>query len=143
MTSIDESESEHRPPPETILFVEDEAIVRMDMAEFLRQSNYRVSEAAGAAEAIDLLGSKLAIDLVVTDVLMPGEMDGLALAKWIRDNRPGVEVILTSGDEPSKERASSAHDLGQFLGKPYTGRALVDLVAQTLARRPSVEGDGA
>ncbi|HLJ70791.1 MAG TPA: response regulator [Roseiarcus sp.] len=126
--------TDHRPPPETILFVEDEVLTRMDMAEFLRQSGYRVSEAASAAEAIDALGSKLAVDLVITDVRMSGDMDGFALAEWVRTNRPGVEVIVTSGDPHSKERAEQS-PVGAFLAKPYTGRALLDLVTQALAKR--------
>src|SRR5580698_10091731 len=87
----------HPPPPETILFVEDEALIRMDMAEFLRECGYQVHEASNADEAVAVLNSKLAIDLVITDVRMTGDMDGVALAEWIAEHRPGVEVILTSG----------------------------------------------
>jgi CheY-like chemotaxis protein len=137
----DAAASDHRPPPETILFVEDEVLTRMDMAEFLRQSGYRVSEAASAAEAIDALNSKFAVDLVVTDIRMPGETDGFGLAEWVRNNRPGVEVILSSGDPRSKERAEGLPELGPFLPKPYTGRALLDLVKQALAKRtPGASG---
>jgi CheY-like chemotaxis protein len=131
---MDEADRDHRPPPETILFVEDETLIRMEMAEFLRQSNYRVSESANAAEALAALNSKLAIDLVFLDIMMPGDMDGIELAQWIRTNRPGVEVILTSGDAFSKERAAKAPDLGPFIDKPYTGRALLELVKEALAK---------
>jgi CheY-like chemotaxis protein len=126
---------DHQPPPETILFVEDELLIRMDMAEFLRQTGYRVSEAANAAEALDALNSKLAIDVVITDVKMPGKMDGFALAEWIRANRPGVEIILASADESSGQRAMTSPQLGPFLAKPYTGRSLLDLVKETLSKR--------
>jgi CheY-like chemotaxis protein len=131
---MDEADRDHRPPPETILFVEDEPLIRMEMAEFLRQSSYRVSETANAAEAMAALNSKLAIDLVFLDIMMPGDMDGIELAQWIRTNRPGVEVILTSGDAHSKERAARAPELGSFIDKPYTGRALLELVKQALAK---------
>jgi CheY-like chemotaxis protein len=137
---MDDAVAEHRPPPETILFVEDEVLIRMDMAEFLRQSGYRVSEAANVAEAIDALSSKFAVDLVVTDVKMPGSMDGFALAEWVRANRAGVEVIICSGDAEAKERASQSQILGAFLLKPYTGRALLDLVRQALAKGASEMG---
>ena len=130
---MSDATQDHRPPPETILFVEDEVLTRMDMAEFLRQSGYRVSEAANAAEAIDALNSKLTVDLVITDVKMPGDADGFALADWIRANRPGVEVIVASGDAGSKERAERSSTAALFLPKPYTGRALLDLVQQALA----------
>jgi CheY-like chemotaxis protein len=126
---------DHLPPPETILFVEDDLLTRMDMAEFLRQSGYRVAEAVDAGEAINALTSKLSIDLVVTDVRMPGDMDGLALAEWVRANRPGVDVIVTSADELA-DRSKRLGSFGAFLAKPYTGRALLDAVAASLAKRP-------
>jgi DNA-binding NtrC family response regulator len=139
---MDDAVTDHRPPPETILFVEDEVLIRMDMAEFLRQSGYRVSEAANAAEALDALNSKFAVDVVVTDVRMPGEMDGFALARWVRDNRPGVEIIICSGDPGSKDTANQSPNLGAFLTKPYTGRALLDLVKQALVKGPSELDEG-
>jgi CheY-like chemotaxis protein len=139
---MDDDVTEHRPPPETILFVEDEVLTRMDMAEFLRQSGYRVSEAANAGEALDALNSKFAVDLVVTDVRMPGDMDGFALAQWVRDNRPGVEIIICSGDPGAKDRAAQTPNLGAFLSKPYTGRALLELAKQALAKGvSSIDGN--
>ena len=63
---------EHSAPPETILFVEDEALVRMDMAESLRECGYRVHEAANANEAVQALESKFAVDLVFTDINFAG-----------------------------------------------------------------------
>ncbi len=85
---------EHPAPPETILFVEDEALVRMDMAEFLRECGYRVHEAANANEAVEALQSKFAVDLVFTDINLPEGMDGLELAEWIFANRPASESWL-------------------------------------------------
>lgn len=141
---MSDATQDHRPPPETILFVEDEVLTRMDMAEFLRQSGFRVSEAANAAEAIDALSSKLTVDLVITDVKMPGDTDGFALAEWVRTNRPGVEVIVASGDADSKRRAEQSLTAGLFLPKPYTGRTLLDIVQQALARRmPDLGAAGA
>jgi DNA-binding NtrC family response regulator len=141
---MDDATADHQPPPETILFVEDEVLTRMDMAEFLRQSGYRVSEAANAAEAVDALNSKFTVDLVVTDVRMPGDMDGFALAEWVRDHRPGVEIIICSGDLRSKERMGESTKLGAFLAKPYTGRALLDLVKRALAKgTPEIHGGAA
>jgi DNA-binding NtrC family response regulator len=132
---MDDSENEGQAPPATILFVEDEVLIRMDMAEFLRTCGYRVHEAGNAVEALDVLQSKFAMDVVVTDIDIPGDMDGRALAKWVRDNRPGVGVILASG----VAQATDAAEHSAFIGKPYTGRALLELVRQALAKSASHE----
>ena len=118
---------EHPAPPETILFVEDEALV--DMAEFLRECGYRVHEAAKASEAVEALQSKLAVDLVFTDINLPEGMDGLELAEWIFTNRPGVRVVVTTGGAPRTEVPRSIEPL---LPKPYTGMDLLDCVKRAL-----------
>ncbi len=120
---------EHPAPPETILFVEDEALVRMDMAEFLRECGYRVHEAANANEAVEALQSKFAVDLVFTDINLPEGMDGLELAEWIFANRPGVRVVVTTGGVPRTEIPRTIEPL---LPKPYTGRDLLDRVKRAL-----------
>jgi DNA-binding response OmpR family regulator len=121
------------PSLETILFVEDEILIRNDMAEFLRQADYRVSEAATSEEALDALKLKPAIDLVITDVRLPGQLDGLALAGWIRVNRPGVQVIVQTGDA-TVELSEDLEEFAPILRKPFTGRDLLDRVKLALAR---------
>ena len=123
-------------PPETILFVEDEALIRMDMAEFLRECGYRVHEAANANEAIEALQSKFAVDLVFTDINLGEGMNGLELAAWTLSNRPGVKVLVTTG---TSRIEVSPEVIESLLAKPYTGRDLLDRVKQALAKRP---GDG-
>src|SRR6516162_8309633 len=80
--------SEAQAPPETILFVEDEALVRMDMAEFLRECGFRVQEAADANEALEILQAEFAVDLLFTDINLPNSMNGLELAEWTFNNLP-------------------------------------------------------
>jgi CheY-like chemotaxis protein len=116
----------HSSPPETILFVEDEMLVRVDMAEYLRECGYKVHEANGADEARDVLNSKMAIDLVIADIRMAGEMDRIALPAWAKSNRAFV----------SKEPLHDRDDSIAFLTKPYTGRTLFDTVRVALAKRP-------
>ena len=127
-------------PPETILFVEDEALVRMDMAEFLRECGYRVHEAATAKEAIEALQAKFAVDLVFTDVNLPDGMNGLELGEWTLRERPGVKVLVTTGD--GSRIGDIPETIGPFLAKPYTGRDLLDRVRQALMK-PSGDGDAA
>jgi CheY-like chemotaxis protein len=126
-------------PPETILFVEDEALVRMDMAEFLRQCGYRVHEAATAVEAIEALQAKFVTDLVFTDINLPGGTNGLELAEWTLRHRPGVKVLVTTGDASMADISQTVEPL---LAKPYTGRDLVDRVRQALTKRSDEGGAG-
>jgi CheY-like chemotaxis protein len=125
-------EQSHKPPPETILFVEDEPLIRMDMAEFLRQCGYTVAEATDAKEAMEALKSKLTIDLVISDIRMPGDMDGRALASWVRENHPSVQVILTSGYSRSREH--EAIENVSYLAKPYTGQILLARIRKMLSQ---------
>jgi CheY-like chemotaxis protein len=124
---------ERSAPPETVLFVEDEALIRMDMAEFLRECGYRVHEAANASEAVQALESKFAVDLVFTDINLPQGMNGLELAEWIFANRPGVKVVITTG---GATRTKIPENAGLLLAKPYTGRDLLSRVKQALEKRP-------
>ncbi len=123
---------DHPAPPETILFVEDEALIRMDMAEFLRECGYRVHEAANANEALEALRSKFAVDLVFTDINLPAGMTGLELAEWVLSNRPGVKVLVTTGGALRTEVPQTVEPL---LAKPYTGRDLLGRVRQALDKR--------
>jgi CheY-like chemotaxis protein len=119
-------------PPGTILFVEDEALVRMDMAEFLRERGYGVHEAATANEAIEALQAESVVDLVFTDINLPEGMDGLELADWTLHHRPEVKVLVTTGD--ASRMADIPQTVESFLAKPYTGRDLVDRIKQALTK---------
>jgi CheY-like chemotaxis protein len=118
-------------PSETILFVEDEALVRMDMAQFLRECGYHVYEAATAQEAIKALQAEF-VDLVFTDINLPDGMNGLELGEWTLSERPGVKVLVTTGDAST---VGIPQTIGPILAKPYTGRDLLDRVRQTLTKR--------
>jgi DNA-binding response OmpR family regulator len=107
----------------TILVVEDEVLIRMAVADYLRECGYRVLEASNAAEAIKLLDAQ-PVDLVFTDVDMPGEMDGFGLAHWVRDHAPGIPVIITSGVPRTAGKAEELCKDGPLLDKPYHHQGL-------------------
>src|SRR4051794_25777084 len=87
--------SESKRPMEIVLLVENEVLIRLAISEYLRECGYRVIEAVSADEAILVLGQEdLAVDLVLSDVAMPGSMDGFGLARWIRKHRNDVDVVL-------------------------------------------------
>ena len=99
----------------TVLIAEDEVVVRSVVAEHLRDAGFRVVEATNAAEAVDVLQAGEPVDLVFTDIAMPGIMNGVMLARWIYLHRPHVRVVLASG---SPERARALPNERLFL-KPY------------------------
>ena len=103
-----------------ILVVEDEVLIRFVISDYLRECGFKVYEAASAAEAIEILESnKASVDLIFTDIRLPGEMNGFALAQWARKNRPGVPVVLTSGDSKKSEAAKELCENEPFFAKPY------------------------
>ena len=82
-----------------VLVVDDEPIIRVALAEHLKEKGFQVREARTAAEAVAILEEPgCIVNLVFSDVRMPGEMDGLGLSRWIFENRPNIPVILASGD---------------------------------------------
>ena len=103
-----------------VLLVEDEILIRMALSDSLQECGYKVLEASSAAEAIAILeASENPIDVVFSDVRMPGTMDGFALAQWIRTHRPGLPVLLTSGDKRMAETAEGLCEKQALLPKPY------------------------
>ena len=125
MTDKMPSEATQRP---IVLIVEDELFVRMDAANIIEKAGFGVVEACNADEAIEILETRDDISVVVTDVAMPGSMDGVRLAATIRDRWPPIELILTSG----KVRLPSQWlpDRGKFLAKPYPPQHLVAAVQE-------------
>jgi CheY-like chemotaxis protein len=122
-------------PSPTVLVVEDEVLIRLVIADYLRECGYRVHEAADAAEAVAVLESgTVSIDIVFSDVQMPGEMDGFGLARWVRAHQPKVRVILTSSVERSADIAATLCEAGPLLEKPYEAHGVVDRIRQLIAR---------
>lgn len=109
----------------TVLVTEDHALIRMEMCEYLRDAGFRVLEAADAEEALQVLRSSLEVAVLITDVRMPGECDGLGLAAIARERRPGIKVVIVSGDAADAD-ARRLSDL--FLRKPYNIGVLVEQV---------------
>lgn len=126
---------------DTILVVEDEILIRLVIADYLRGCGYRVFEASNADEAITLLQRPdLRIDLVFSDVEMPGEMDGFALAQWIRAHHPQTDVVLAGSPNKAAAEAGALCEDGP-LPKPYHPQMVLDRIRRLLAsRRPRGSG---
>lgn len=122
----------------TILVVEDEVLIRLVIAQYLRDCGYRVIEAAHADEALLVLRkSEIEVDVVFTDVEMPGSMDGFELSQWVRSNRPGMDVILAGSVGRAVQAASSLCDEGSHVPKPYDAQGVHDRIRRLLASRRS------
>lgn len=104
----------------SILVVEDEALIRELMAVDLIEAGYDVLQAPNADDAIQILNARLDITHMITDIDMPGSMDGLKLAHAVRDRWPPVKIVICSG----KHRlASDRLPIGsKFVPKPFLFR---------------------
>ncbi|WGD53088.1 response regulator [Bradyrhizobium sp. CB1650] len=127
MTMIPMRRAQERPA--RILLVEDEIFIRMDVAAALRAAGFEVIEAARADAALEFLESGEPLDLVFTDVQMPGDLDGLALAELVRERYPMLPILIGSG---RWEVEGAASKLGRFIPKPYDPIGIVRLIATTM-----------
>lgn len=117
--------AEHTP---VVLLVEDEVMIRMATAEHLRENGFDVLEAADASEAMKLVASGHPLNLVISDVQMPGDIDGVELSYHLKEVRPQLPVALVSGHLAAE--AETAAD--RFLRKPYTAAQLIELVEELI-----------
>jgi DNA-binding NtrC family response regulator len=108
------------PDRPTVLVVEDEVLIRLMIADELRSHGLSVIEAANADEALTVLESSIVVDLLFTDVRMPGSIDGIRLVQLAQMARPGIKVVITSGHGPALSSTVDA-----FFPKPYDMAAVV------------------
>jgi CheY-like chemotaxis protein len=114
-----------------VLVVEDEQLIRMDTASALEAAGFRVFEAKNAADAIRCLELHNEIRLIFTDLNMPGSMDGLALAHYVRGRWPPVKIIVTSGYTKLGESDLPAGAL--FVEKPYYPENVAEKMNELMA----------
>jgi PAS domain S-box-containing protein len=119
--SADATVEEIRPTQgESILVVEDDAAVRAIAVSALEQLGYPIHEAESGDDALRLLQDGLEVDLLFTDVAMPGSLDGVALAQRVHQNWPGIRILVTSGRLPQGVDLDAVRAVGgAFLPKPY------------------------
>ena len=119
---------------ETILLVEDEAGIRALVRKILRRENYDVLEAGSAEEALSIASAPIRIDLLVTDLTLPGA-SGRELAERIRVSRQNLKVLYISGyTDDDAVRTGAIPPGSKFLQKPFTLGALVGKVKDSLAQ---------
>ena len=122
---------------ETVFVVEDDDAVRSHVEKTLTRLGYRVIVASDGADALARLPDLPAFDLLFTDVVMPGGMNGRELARAVRSQRPDVQVLFTSGYTENAIVHHGRLDPGvHLLSKPYRRKALAEKVRQVLDETP-------
>lgn len=124
-----------------ILVVEDEPLIRMDLAVTLQEMGFSILEASNADEAIRLLEANDGIAAVVTDVDMPGTMDGFALAFAVRRRWPPCRLIVVSGHR--RPAAGDMPDGSRFIRKPFATIDLQRTLSDRVGMTEAVGGSGA
>lgn len=115
---------------DTVIVVEDEAILRMDISMSREDSGFNVLEASNADEAIKLLEAHPEIRILFSDIDMPGSMDGLKLAEAVRDRWPPIKIIIASGHRELRDDLLSVE--GRFFSKPYSHAYVIAAMREML-----------
>ena len=122
------------PAATTVLLVEDDFLVRDCAAEVLSECGFHVLQAANGPDALLLL-EKAHVDVLFTDINMPGAFDGLELTQRVHRRWPGIAILITSGRGSPKVSVEGA----RFVPKPYMPDTLARLIGEAVCRR----GEGA
>jgi CheY-like chemotaxis protein len=116
-------------PRPIVLVVEDNSLVRIVIVDFLETAGFAVIQAIDGAAALVILASGADFNILFTDVQMPGPIDGAGVAMLMREQRPDMPIVVTSGH-------GVPHPLplgGRFVAKPYDNRKVVTLLTELLA----------
>lgn len=117
--------------PATILVVEDEVLIRLAVADYLRTCGYRVLEASTGEEAQAVFGNDQHVEVVLTDIDLGRGMNGFELARWVREQHPEVRILLTSGVARMAQSAGDLCDM-PLLKKPYPHEQLAEEIRRRL-----------
>jgi DNA-binding response OmpR family regulator len=122
----------------TIMVIEPDVIVRMAVSDFLRECGFRVIEGIEADDVWSVLDAQVTLHIVFAEVHLSDESAGFSLAKKLRQTRPNIDVILTSGIVDAAEKSSDLCGQGP-IKKPYHPQQLMDRIHLLLERRRSAE----
>ncbi len=130
------SDHSAEPSSASVLIVDGDVVSRHVIADYLRQCGYAVVEAASLDEAMAALSEPtLSIDVILCEVTVVGSQACFKLAKWVRSNRPELEVKLAGGLEMAAQTAADLCENGPHLKKPYEPSAVVDYIKRLRASR--------
>jgi CheY-like chemotaxis protein len=115
------------PRPAVILVVEDEPLIRFHVVDMIESAGFEVIEAPNADAAMRILAEREDIRVLVTDINMPGSMDGVRLARAARDRWPPLEIIVMSGNVVPGDQDMPSR--GVFFSKPLDERKFVNVLS--------------
>ena len=128
--------SEHNKPSSTVLLVEGDVLIRMPVAEYLRECGYRVMEAANVDEALAVLdAAELQIDVIFVSVDTGGSIGGFELARLARKKRPRIRTVLAGTPKRAANAAGDLCEEGPHLTKPYHPQIIERQIRSLLATR--------
>jgi CheY-like chemotaxis protein len=122
--------------PAIVLLVEDEPLIRMCAADTLYEAEFDVIEAETADEALQILKTRNDIAAVVTDIQMPGSLDGRALTRILESKNPVLPVVLMSARRQEDDSESPSRAV--FLSKPYSSAQLLDALRKAMTRSTDI-----
>ena len=123
---------DHPVVPAIVLVVEDEMLLRMRAVDMVEDAGYTSVEAVDADEAVAILESRSDIALVMTDIQMPGSMDGLKLAHTVHERWPPIRIILVSGQLKLSTAEIPADS--RFFGKPLEAAEMIAQIQNMIGR---------
>lgn len=115
-------------PQPIALVVDDEPLIRMDTADMVADAGYHVIEATTADEAYEFLKQHSSLKVLFTDIQMPGDLDGLALARYVGEHWPHICVVVASG--AVSPALGALPDTARFLSKPLNQQLVLDTLQE-------------
>jgi response regulator RpfG family c-di-GMP phosphodiesterase len=125
----------------TVLVLDGDVLVRMPVVQFLRDCGYRVVEAANTDEAMVILQkTNVPVDVVLSEIDIPGSMNGFGFAQWARSVRPELKILLAGTPERTVRNAAELCEVGPTLKKPYDHKHVLNRIKHLLAARAQQGG---
>jgi response regulator RpfG family c-di-GMP phosphodiesterase len=129
------------PHSRTVLVLDDDVLVRMPVVQFLRDCGHRVVEAASTDEAIAILQkADVPVDVMLSEVNIPGSMNGFGFAQWARSVRPELKILLAATPERTVRNAAELCEIGPTLKRPYDHKRVLHRIKRLLAARAEQSG---
>ena len=125
----------------TILVLDGDVLVRMPVVQFLRDCGHRVVEAASTDEAMAIFQkTNFPVDVVLSEIDIPGSMNGFGFAQWARSVRPELKILLAGTPERTVQNAAELCEVEPMLQRPYEHKLVRDRIKRLLAARAEQSG---